>query len=428
MDDENLKRKKDGRPMDGEVKKKVIQLILKTPGKALKRDLLKYLTASKIVNDQSNLNRHLNQLYDSECIERFRSKIPKHPNKWDVTKFNTLKKIKYDFPEIQLNKYEKSLMIVLNESRYNISNVKGLHFYIELYRSASFFNACLETDIDTLRKRAWNVYLYDRGSETNKLIEKLMNELYYSYIINSPKFQMSKETFQGVTKEIEQMGSIDFEYTIFGSKVSPENKFFKEKFAGLEKIMSRDIFIELEKEVTKRRYESPLRRCKWNEKFDEEDARVYETIFIKICEELFQKGSEWGGISLEAFLKTMSEDRKLHMKMNEILSLIEKQRETFHGQDFGLQLKHFIYYDTLIGIGPDEEFEKKVGEVYKNFNSEFLNSVGLSYSNDYMSNLLSLRIASEFIFKYKQPKNLNISNDKDEILDNLVKIYELEPY
>lgn len=111
------------------------------------------------------------------------------------------------------------------------------------------------------------------------------------------------------------------------------------------------------------------------------------------------------------------------MEIDEISSLIEKQRETFKESGFGLQLRHFLNHDIFIGASPDEEFEKKVKEIENDLRYEYENSVGFGYTGDSVYNRLVLRIASEFIFKYKQPKKLYVSDDKDEILNYLIKTF-----
>jgi hypothetical protein len=423
MKDKNqIKCLKNGQPKKEKVKVKILKLVLGAPRTVKEHDVVTYLIDSKTIKCQSSVNRHFNDLCEMECLNKIGSKSSINLNKWNVTKFETLRKIKDKFPEIDLNKYEKSITIVLKESGYSINSTKGLEFYMRLYLSVSFFNICLETDIDTLCNRAWNVYLHDSGFETNRRIKKLLNEFYYTYAKNNPNFKMSNETFQEVVKEIEQKGNIGSEYTFFGSTLDPASYFFMGKFKGLEKIMSRAMFMELENEATLRTDKSPTRRCKWNNTYDEEDKKIHEINFLKICEERFQKSNVWGEMSLETFLKTMNEDRKLHIKMNEILSLLKKQHEAFHKSGFGLQLKHFLNHDIFIGANVDEEFEKKV-EVIE---SKYDNSVGLPYSGEQMYNRIVLEIASEFILKYKQPKFLYKSDDKVEILQNLLKVYDLE--
>ncbi len=457
-----LTSRKQGEHLDNKkTKSRIIESILEKKEKISEPDIRDRLKKDFNVIDQGTINKHLHNLLAKEfgCIEFIPPDKKGLKNHWNITDIKTLRSIRHGFPEIPLNKYEKAITIVSKELGYSIDSIKGLEFYIRLYRSASLFNICLETDIDTLRKRAWNVYLRDEGFETNLHIKKLLNELYNKYIEDNPNFGMSKEDFQEVTKKIDQMGSMNSEYTFFGITdlssdfykenvagfediksrfmfMEPESpypifgaplylasNFFMGKFKGLAKAMSRYIYMMFENESAYRTDNSLTRRCKFNEEFDEEDKKMQETIFVEMCNECYKNNDDWRGMSLETFQKTMVEDRNLYMKMDEILYLIKTQHIAFHEGGFGLQLPHFVNHDILIGAEPDEEFEKKIKEIESNLRSEQDKSVGFAYTGDCMHNLLVLRIAIEFILKYKQPKIFCVSDDKIVIFKYLLKFY-----
>lgn len=63
--------------------------------------------------------------------------------------------------------------------------------------------------------------------------------------------------------------------------------------------------MKIKNEVLQRMDESPVRKGKWNYTFDEEDIRLHETIFEKICEELYTEGNNWEELSLEKFKKLL---------------------------------------------------------------------------------------------------------------------------
>lgn len=421
------KRKKGQHEDNKKIKTEIIKFILENEEKVSEPVIRDHLKENFNVIDQGTINKHLNFLYDKlQCIERVSTVKQGIKSYWDIKNIINLKNIRHEFPKIPLNRYEKSISIVLNESGYDKNHVNGLEFYMRLYLSVSFFNACLETDIKTLQKRAWKVYLRSNGFGTNQKIKKLLNDFYFTYIKGNPKSKMSEETFQEVVKEIEQKGSVNFEYTFFGSKVDLVSDFFRKKFAGLEILMSKKVLMEIENEVLRKMNECPKQRIKFNDTFDEEDLRLHETIFKKICEEMYVEGNDWGKLSLEEFKKIINEDRKLHIEMDEISSLIGKQREAFKELGFGLQLHHFLNHDVLIGASIDEDFEKKIKEIENDEKSKYANSVGFPYTGKSLYNRLVLKIASEFIIRYEQPKIHRISSDKDVILDRLHEFYEFD--
>ena len=114
MDEEKpQKRKKSDRLKKGEVKKRIIEIILDNRsdryGNVLESDIRKSLESSKMVSAQAIINRHLNDLYNLGCIESTGSEIPKSKNKWNVKNIRNLMRIRENFKDIRLNSYKKSL-------------------------------------------------------------------------------------------------------------------------------------------------------------------------------------------------------------------------------------------------------------------------------------------------------------------------------
>src|SRR5665647_397428 len=114
--------KKKGAVSESGVKPGIIKCILSKKVSIKELDIRTYLEKEynkKI--DQGNINRHLHDLEEFSCIELIPPSKKGLPNHWDITKTEHLKNIKDKFHDIQLNKYEKSLMIVLQKNRDSVS-------------------------------------------------------------------------------------------------------------------------------------------------------------------------------------------------------------------------------------------------------------------------------------------------------------------
>ncbi len=91
------------------------------------------------------------------CIE----KIPRESglyNKWKIGKLKNLQNIREHYPGIRLNKYGKSLHIILKELYSNTDSIGAKKSFVQLVLSASFFDKCLEIDFETLYARASEIY------------------------------------------------------------------------------------------------------------------------------------------------------------------------------------------------------------------------------------------------------------------------------
>jgi hypothetical protein len=111
--------------------------------------------------------------------------------------------IKNTFKDIRLNKYEKSLMIVLQKSGYDIFTFAGLFLYVKLLLSVSLFNACLGTSIKILGERAWEIYQIKNRVEF-LYIEEIMDYIYNDYITRYPKLKIPKESFLSMIDQMSQ--------------------------------------------------------------------------------------------------------------------------------------------------------------------------------------------------------------------------------
>lgn len=187
----------------------------------IKADIIKFILENKespideskirgsLKKDQGNVNRDLHQLEELGCIELTQTIKKGHRtyNHWDITKTEHLKNIKDKFHDIQLNKYEKSLMIVLQKNRNSVWRVDGIKFYIKLLISPSFFNACISTNINILCERAWKIYARKNSIEIRR-INNLLKMCYTLYITRYSNFKMSYESFESMMTQMSQREDI----------------------------------------------------------------------------------------------------------------------------------------------------------------------------------------------------------------------------
>ena len=77
--------------------------------------------------DQSTVNRHLNDLKKLGCLDWTPpSKKTTRSNRWNIATLKQLENIRQNFPDIKLNRYEKSLDIV---SRYHLRYISPALLY-----------------------------------------------------------------------------------------------------------------------------------------------------------------------------------------------------------------------------------------------------------------------------------------------------------
>jgi len=152
----------------GEVKAAIISYILENKNSVSEPDIRKHLLEKLGIKNQGTINNHLHELADLNCIESITPNKKSRSNFWDIIKFENLKNIRREFPKILLNSYEKSIMIIFNEHRYDIRKIENLDFYIKLLLSVSLFDAFLDADIHELIYKAKKIYLRDEGyTKTN---------------------------------------------------------------------------------------------------------------------------------------------------------------------------------------------------------------------------------------------------------------------
>jgi Fe2+ or Zn2+ uptake regulation protein len=414
-----------------ETKSYLLQYILEKNVSVSEPDIRHYLKQKYDLIDQSTINRHLHDLEDEGCIKLIPPDKKGLRNKWDITKPKHLENISDKFSEIQLNKYEKSKIIILHEYGYDIKSLTGLQFYIRLLLSASFFDMCIKTNIETIFSRAWKIYLYDKGFGDNQRIKELLNEFYILYIKDNPNFDMSYEIFQQMIEELAQKKAEISDDTF--------SKIWEEKFHGLYKEMSREVFIIIKEELVQRidRLMEGVPRTElvyktFEEKYPELSREhvkgiLIDKVYYEILKEESRRSKGYEN-SVENSWKTIVEDREMHTKMERIFELIELQRSDFKRSRFDLLLEHFLKHDVLTGgDSPDElEFAKKLKE------NEAMRDVLFVELKDPKDReeaivkwfLNDLKYESEIIFKFKQPSIFsNNCNTSDEVYQRLIDFF-----
>ena len=155
-------------------------------------------------------------------------------NRWDIKRIEQLKNVRLNFPEIRFNKYEMALNIISKKCNFNQSNPKTKRLHTQLLLSSSFFDVCLNNNIETLYVKADEICTLSRGAtpwqylptpknSTNILYTKFMKILtnpniwlkiyneYMNYLLKSELGQkslkvsvdveMSEERFQEIIEE-----------------------------------------------------------------------------------------------------------------------------------------------------------------------------------------------------------------------------------
>jgi hypothetical protein len=354
----------------GEVKSSIIMFILQNVRSVGEPAIRDFLLQKYNVMNQGNINRHLHDLQKLDCIELIPPQKKGLRNYWDITKIKNLKKIRKEFPKLRLNKHEKAINIIIlelcNDEEYFCFEWLKLH--IQLLLSVSFFDTCLEIDIETLCQRIWKSYTTIKDIPKYKRINDLLKICYHTYTKHYSTFKVPEGMFINIMKKF----PVEFVRIITKKDVI---RFFKD-LPGLPK--------EIYSQIAKTRLSEPI-------------------------EEISEIPTE---IDAEDFVKYM-----LHA-----LQLIINQRWDFDSSIHYLLLEHFLIQDILIGVDLYDEhyFVKKTIENHDLFDRW--------PKPHYMSlgdaELADLKLISEIIIKYKQPTRFNdLFDNMDKVYQKLVKFY-----
>jgi hypothetical protein len=185
-----------------EVKISIIEFILDSSGIVPEPKIREYLKKKHKITNQGNIKKHLSDLRyrPYSCIEIIPAK-PGFANHWDIKKVENLKNIRHHFPEIKLNKYNKSLDIFLNESVNGVFSFDIDLLRSQLSESTSFFDVFIGTDMEALYARAWEIYKLDTGFDRYQKVRKYMNEICSEYEKSHPNVKMSEEMFLKLCRE-----------------------------------------------------------------------------------------------------------------------------------------------------------------------------------------------------------------------------------
>ena len=285
-----------------EVKAGIITFIIRSDGAVPEPGIRKFLAREYEIKNIGTIKKHLKDLQHRpySCIEKIPGKSGV-ANRWDIKRVGNLKNIRLRFPEICLNIYPKSLNIIGKRRDFNQSNPKAKRFHTQFFSSSSFFDLCLNNDIETLYAKAEEICTLSRGvtswrylpapkSSTNIFYTKLMDiltnpniclEVYNKCMEDSLKLELgqkslklsadveiSEERFQEIIEEelpiqcaeipyeelykaMVRYISIKIASEIITQKMSKEmdrkiikknNEVLVEQLAGIVKIMSEEIF------------------------------------------------------------------------------------------------------------------------------------------------------------------------------------------
>lgn len=351
----------------GEVKSSVLKFIMGNEGPVGEPAIRDFLLKKYDVMDQGNINRHLHDLQKLNCIELIPPEKKGLRNYWDVNKLKNLRTIKHEFPEVRLNDYEKSINIVLRDLEYFESTPQWLNYYLKLLLSTSFFNTCIETGSRILEKGIWKIYITSTGSYRHQRIEKLLKLCYSKCIKHYSEFKMSENEFMNLIKA--------HPWEIY--RFFPEDmllKGFEREFPGLPKEIPLKIF-----------------ETKLSEK--EETA---ETIPEEINDEDLVR------YILDAMRLRMEEKLDFELSSDDLL------------------FEHFLHHDILIGADSPEE-------LYFANKSKENHTLPKGSTAPYQiilreAELADLKLASEMIFKFKQPSRFNFDT-ADEIYQAVLEFY-----
>ena len=163
----------------GEVKSEIIEVILRHKGLIKEPFIRKSLQEKCDEIDQSTVNRHLHDLQKLGCLDLIPpSKETTRKNRWNITTLKQLENIRQHFPNVKLNRYEKSLDIV---SRYHldyISPARNMIFRVQLLLSTSLFDLYIRNNTKTFYAKVSEIYKFGKGFEDDLLIQSYIYDIY----------------------------------------------------------------------------------------------------------------------------------------------------------------------------------------------------------------------------------------------------------
>ena len=295
-----------------EVKSSILEFILKNNGPVSEPVIRDHLKKKHEVMDQSTINKHMHNLQDLICIELIPPKIGLR-NYWNITTLKNLKNIRFYFEDIKLNTCGKSLDILLTErlltERPLKNSMRAKKDFVQLFLSASFFDMCIKTDVETLYARASELYklgeLFKEEQYIKNLIaveqssKELIHEVYIKcirriskihnikQIVDSgyPTDPLTLDLFQNFSEYFLSVGisKETFERMLKEIPLSMEDKSHEEQTNRIIKELSikisNEIIPKMMKQIHKKSPEMP----------NEELNKMPQNILNKTSEEIFKK-------------------------------------------------------------------------------------------------------------------------------------------
>jgi hypothetical protein len=192
-----------------------------------------------------------------------------------------LLKIKEKFPELQLNTFEKATSIVFKKAFPKIDPRNEKKYFVQLVLSNSFFDKCIETNIEILYTRVSK--RYQSIKDFNNEIEKMTNKVYTTYIIT--RNIVAKPDLLRVINDMYINKSLDLDahqnFPKFFSGIEISEDKFKKILEGIQ-------FPWVSEEELKKRIEE-IHSLLRNDSWERETEIIVKELSKKMAHELLSK-------------------------------------------------------------------------------------------------------------------------------------------
>jgi hypothetical protein len=168
---------------EGEVEAYIVEYILNNSSKVSTPNIRTFLRNKYGLHDKTGISAHLSFLLDENCIKKFPGKRG-FEHQWDIKTLKHLKNINQHFKEIKLQKYDKSLDIIIKELFSDVSPDNKNTLIKQLSSSASFFEVCMKTEIEigALYAKAEDIYQHREGFEMARDVKEFIKNLYTEFM------------------------------------------------------------------------------------------------------------------------------------------------------------------------------------------------------------------------------------------------------
>jgi hypothetical protein len=304
-------------------------------------------------------------------IERVSQSEKKRFFYWDVVSFAQLKNMSSEFKDIKLNNYEKTILIVLHKNGYNVKNLDGFFIYFQLLLSDSFFQALLNTSVETLRSRVGKLYIYKRAHHT-RLISDWFAESFSTYDNHPSTIKISKEEFYLTVNELldegEKISTVEILIDKWNEKI---NKISKEHPVEFNKLVGEEDLMLFNQILLAMTLNRDIEKGADNSFF----SLLFEAYFLQDIllditskeERDFAMGTKASSDEFHALFSYKKDNTPYYRKM--ILSDLEEISKLMKTHKHPSLFDKKIYddeYDILLYL--EEHFEKEIQERSKSIN------------------------------------------------------------